>query len=274
MDAPGKLATLGIFCLLAGCGAVNENLAQMGLSNPFGGPAGAPALRTQTPPPAPVDDWSAANFAAWSPQTPDYLLYPGDQISIAVPSAPELSGTFTIGPDGRFSFPYVGAVMAANRTAPEVSQSLTTALGASLRRPYVEVSSIGFASQQVLVMGEVAQPGMYELRGPMGALEAVAMAGGFSPSANRGDVWIVRRASNGLPMRRQVNLGAELRGVNGGDYDVLARYDIVYVPRSGLASAGAFVQQLAQLVPVNFGFSYALNGDGNNNDINAFASTP
>lgn len=249
MDAAGKIVALGVACLLSACATVEE------------GPAVGQA---------PADDWSLANFAAWSPETPDYLLYPGDQIDIVVPSAPELSRTVTVGPDGRFNFPYVGAVMAANRTAPEVTQSLSAALAGSLRRPYVEVSPIAFGSQQILVMGEVATPGMYELRGPMGALEAVAIAGGFTATADLRRVSIIRRAPDGRPMRRDVNLRATLRGAGGGDYDVLARYDIVYVPRSGLAGAGAFMQQLSDLVPFNIGFSYALNDD---DDFNSFVSS-
>ncbi len=262
MNASLRIAALALLGL-AGCGTLEEGAQSVGLTNPFAreatsanryGPAPAP-------PPPPVDDWTAANFQAWSPNTPDYLLYPGDQIDISVPSAPELSRQVIIGPDGRFNFPYAGAVMAANRSTPDVEASLSSALSRDLRRPYVEISPIGFGSQKILVLGEVGQPGMYDLPGPMGALEAIALAGGFADSADRGDVSIIRRAANGRPMRREVDLAATLRGVEGGDYDVLVRYDIVFVPRSGLAGAGIFMQQVRDLIPFNIGFSYALGDD-------------
>jgi len=271
MDAPGRMAAWGAALLLSACGTAGGDLADAGPPALRGAPAG-PLLQPQTASPqsAPVDPWFEA-FRPWTPQTPDYLLFPGDQIEIIVPSAPELSRTVTIGPDGRFNFPYVGAVMAANRSTPEVTQSLQSALARDLRRPYVEISPIAFGSQKILVLGEVAQPGMYDLPGPMGALEAVALAGGFGEGADKRNVSVIRRATDGQPMRREVNLAATLRGIDGGDYDVLARYDIVFVPRSGLASAGLFMQQISNLVPFNIGFSYALNDD--DDDINGFAST-
>lgn len=265
MKAP--VTILAVLCgalLASGCGTVDESLQTMGLSNPFGG--AAPAANPYA---GQANDWGAANFQAWSPQTPDYLLFPGDTLSINVPSAPELSRDVTIGPDGRFNFPYAGSVMAANRSALDVTQSLSTALARDLRRPYVEISPTAFGSQKILVLGQVQQPGMFDLPGPMGALEAVAMAGGFADGANTRDVSIIRRASNGRPMRKQVNLGATLRGVEGGDYDVLARYDIVFVPRSGIAGAGLFMQQIRDLIPFSVGFSYALDEDR----INTYAST-
>lgn len=266
---------------VSACASVDETFETMGLANPVqdvsipnpvAGLRGLTASRTVQPE-RPPDDWSAANFQAWSPQTADYLLYPGDELEISVPSAPELSRQVTIGPDGRFNFPYAGAVMAANRSTPDVEASLSAALARDLLRPYVEITPVGYGSQKILVLGEVAQPGLYDLPGPMGALEAVAMAGGFTGSAATSNVWIVRRAPNGAAMQRKVNLRATLRGDYGGDYDVLARYDVVYVPRSGVANANRFIEQyIRNMVPFNIGFSYAI-GD-NYNGVSANASTP
>jgi polysaccharide export outer membrane protein len=42
----------------------------------------------------------------------------------------------------------------------------------------------------------------------------------------------------------------------------LRRFDIVYVPRTGVASAGLFVQQVFRdLAPAPIGFSYALDNN-------------
>ena len=38
----------------------------------------------------------------------------------------------------------------------------------------------------------------------------------------------------------------------------LRRFDIVYVPRTGLAGAGVFMQQIKDLIPGNAGFDYAV----------------
>ena len=96
--------------------------------------------------------------------------------------------------------------------------------------------------------------------GDADALRAIIQAGGFSPTANRSEVIIIRRAAGGRGMMRTADLLAGLRRPSA-DLIPLRRFDIVYVPRSGVANAGLFVQQyFRDLSPIQFGFSYALNG--------------
>jgi polysaccharide export outer membrane protein len=59
-------------------------------------------------------------------------------------------------------------------------------------------------------------------------------------------------------MIKTVNLK---KGLTSGAADLvpLRRFDIVYVPKSGVANAALFVQQyFRDLSPIQFGFSYAL----------------
>ena len=74
-------------------------------------------------------------YATWSDDEPSYRLYPGDELDIAVPSAPELNKTVTIQPDGRVSLPLVGPVMVADRTTLEAEDALDGAYASQLRRP-------------------------------------------------------------------------------------------------------------------------------------------
>ena len=75
------------------------------------------------------------DFADWSEAEPEYLLYPGDQIDVRTPSAPELNQSLTVGPDGRVAMPLVGQVMAADRTLYELESELVAAYTPILRRP-------------------------------------------------------------------------------------------------------------------------------------------
>jgi len=200
----------------------------------------------------------AAGFQSWSSAAPAYRLYAGDQVEIRVPSAPELNQTVTVAPDGNVSFPLAGRVPAADKALGEFEAAMAAALSGQLLRPHVQAIPAAFGSQRILVLGEVGQPGLYELPGPIGALEAVAIAGGFEDTANRGEVGIIRRAPDGGAMLREVNLRRTLDGREGGDNIPLQRFDIVYVPRSSIAEANLFVQQYVRdLVPFNLGFSYA-----------------
>src|SRR5690349_16266379 len=66
-------------------------------------------------------------FADWSDDEPEYLLYPGDEIEVATPTAPENTKTLRIGPDGRISLPLVGQLMAADRTIAELEADASSA---------------------------------------------------------------------------------------------------------------------------------------------------
>jgi polysaccharide export outer membrane protein len=201
-------------------------------------------------------------YASWSDYEPPYRFYPGDEIEVTLPSAPELNKIVLVQPDGRIAMPLIAPVMAADRTAEELQAALNASYASQLRRPDVYVSAKA-APLKVFVGGEVGNPGIYDMAGDADALRAIVQAGDFKSSANRSEVIIVRRGPDGRGMMRHVDL---LRGLQapGADLVPLRRFDIVYVPRSGVASAGVFVQQyFRDLTPIQFGFSYAFGPGAN-----------
>ena len=89
----------------------------------------------------------------------------------------------------------------------------------------------------------------------------VLMAGGFLPSGDPHRVALIRRGAGGRAMLRTVDLGSAVHHAPRADSPPLRRFDVVYVPRTGVANVGLFVQQyLRDTVPVQF--SYA-TGAGN-----------
>jgi polysaccharide export outer membrane protein len=235
--AVSALAVLALVCLGALTGATAQE---------------APA----TPPQAQPMTYTA--------ETPQYRFYPGDEIEIIVYSAPELNRTVTIGPDGRIALPLLPRIAAADLTADELHDSLVSAYAAHLRMPELSVTPKTYASRQVFVGGEVARPGIYEMPANIDAFQAVALAGGFLPSARRGDVLVLSRAG-GQANVTEVDLTT--RAVRGGLADMapLQRYDVVYVPRSPISQVGLFMQQYVRdALPVQFSFYYDLQGDRNN----------
>ena len=194
-------------------------------------------------------------YATWSQDEPAYRFYPGDEIELTVPSAPELNKTLTVQPDGRIAAPLVGPVMAADRTTEDLQVELSQAYSTQLLRPEIQIAAKA-APLKVFVGGEVGNPGVYDMTGDSDALRAVIQAGDFKSSADRGEVIVIRRGPGGRAMMRRANLLGGLRNP-AADLVPLRRFDIVYVPRSGVSAAGIFVQQyLRDLVPVQF--SYAL----------------
>ena len=199
-------------------------------------------------------------YATWNDDEPAYRLYPGDQLEVRVPSAPELSQKgLAVQPDGRIGLPLIGQMAVADRTVDEAQALLTQAYAAQLIHPQVEIAVTTAAPIRVFVGGEVDKPGVYDMPGPIDALQAVIQAGGFKTSARRGAVVVIRRGPDGRAMSRTADL---LRGIyrpDGVDAVPLRRFDIVYVPRSGVAEVGLFMQQyLREALPITF--SYAING--------------
>ena len=196
-------------------------------------------------------------YASWTDYEPDYRFYPGDELEVSLPSAPELNKTVTVQPDGRISLPLITPVMAADRTIPELQAALGEAYSAQLLRPQVDVTAKA-APLKVFVGGEVGNPGVIDLTGDADALRAVIQAGDFKTTADRSGVYIIRRGPDGRGMIRRADLLGGLRRANS-DLVPLRRFDIVYVPRSGVAEAGLFIQQyFRDLSPIQFGFNYAL----------------
>lgn len=203
-------------------------------------------------------------FQQWVDYEPEYRIYPGDQLDIVVSSAPELSRTLTVGPDGRIVMPMAEPVMAAGKTFSQLRRNLSAQLGKQLRDPTIAITPRAYAPSQIFVGGEVTQPGTYTLPGPVGALEAIFMAGGFRNSAKTKHIAVLRRAPNGGMMMRVVNIGGGLKRVSMyNDTVQLRRGDIIFVPRTTLAEVGMFMQAIRDALPVDFNVSYQLGLDNN-----------
>jgi len=226
----------------------------LGLALTVGGCAtGGPDIFT--PSPRPSADFPDIRYANWTDAEPPYRLYPGDEVDLTVPSAPELDKPLTVQPDGRLYVPLAGPVMVADRTVGQAEAMIARAYASQLIRPDVSLA-VKAATLKVFVGGEVAKPGVYDMPGDINSLQAVILAGGFTPLAKRSQVVIIRRGPDGSAMLRTADLR---RGMTDATVDLvpLRRFDVVYVPRTGIAEAGLFVQQYFKDVsPVQLGFQY------------------
>ena len=202
-------------------------------------------------------------FQQWVNYEPEYTLHPGDQLDIVVSSAPELSRTLTVGPDGRVVMPMSKPIMAAGRTFTQVQAELSAELGKQLRDPTIAVTPRAYSPEQIYVGGQVGQPGTYTLPGRIGTLEALMMAGGLRPTARARRIAVLRRAPNGGMMMRTVNIRNGLLNIREYDDNMqLRRGDIIFVPQSNIAEIGTWVQNFRNTLPVDFNFSYQF---GSNN---------
>ena len=94
-----------------------------------------------------------------------YVLGPGDSLQIEIIDIPELSGSYSIGPDGTLYLPRLRAVYASGLTIEELRSFLTQQFASFVKRPRLYVRPIGYRPIRVFVGGEVKRPGYYQLSG-------------------------------------------------------------------------------------------------------------
>ena len=135
--------------------------------------------------------------SAAAAQSSDYRLGPGDKLRVEVYKDAQLSQSLQVRPDGRITLPLVGDIQASGLTPIELRDRVATALREYVTNPVVTVIVIETIAPLVYVMGEVNNPGSIELHGPISALQALAMAGGFKDFANTKNIKVLRRTSRG-----------------------------------------------------------------------------
>ena len=150
-----------------------------------------------------------------------YVLGPQDIVTITILGEPELSRKYTIEQDGTFTFPLIGRIAARGLTLRGLEQELKKKLaGDYIKDPQVTVTVDAYRSQTVLILGEVQQPGEYQLTGDTTLLSAIAKAGSVRPSAGR-EVVIVRpsspSASNGNGNSAAEILKVDLAALQAGN---------------------------------------------------------
>lgn len=199
-----------------------------------------------------------ANFAPWVAEEETYRLKPGDELEVKLPFTPELNDRQQIGPDGTITLPLIGSTRAAGRSLDELTGDLRQHYRRHLRDPEVHVVPRTFGSQKIFVGGEVTRPGLLDLPGRIGVIEAITMAGGLTEKAGADDVAVIRRNAQGVPMLRIVNLKAFVADPGGADVP-LRGFDMVFVPRSSIAEVDLFIDQyINKVLPFDRSASYSI----------------
>lgn len=120
-----------------------------------------------------------------------YLLGPGDQIRLTVFGENDLSGQFKVGDDGTVALPLLGQIPAEGQTPAQLEKLIADRLQPDyVRNPNVSVEVLTY--RPFFIIGEVNRPGSYPYQSGMTALEAVALAGGFTYRAKTEQVLIKR----------------------------------------------------------------------------------
>ena len=204
------------------------------------------------------------------PVPPDYKLGAGDQLVLILTGDVELAYTLPVTREGFILIPQVGQVFVSNLTLDQLRDMLYARLGrvySGVKRgggatTRFDITVANVRANQVYVVGEVTQPGAYQISSLGTALTALYAAGGVTERANMRDIVVQRAGKTVATLDLYDYL---LRGETRNDIR-LETGDVIFVPVHGtrVDLAGAVVrpavyelkrgQSLADLIQAAGGF--------------------
>ena len=122
-----------------------------------------------------------------------YRLNPGDVLLISVWNEEALQQEMLILPDGTISFPLVGILKAASRTPAQVQDELKEKLSRLIPDPEINLTVREVSGNNIYIIGKVNQPGRFLMTRPTDVVQALSLAGGFTPYAQSEKIQILRR---------------------------------------------------------------------------------
>jgi polysaccharide biosynthesis/export protein len=159
----------------------------------------------------------------------EYILQPGDVISISVVEHPEFSGRHKIRPDGRVNYPVIGEIEVATLTCAQLVKIMQGKLSSYVNNPVVSVSIEDYYSNKIYIIGAVRSPGQYQIYEPLDVIKAVAMCGGLSNSKAK-TLKIIRADGTIVTVDARKMLNTE--GKHDPKQYMLYPGDSMYVPES------------------------------------------
>lgn len=172
---------------------------------------------------------------------PLYRLHKSDVVQVDFTFSPEFNQTLTVLPDGFVDLKAVGDVTAEGLTISELRDAIRNAYSAILRDPEVSITLKEFEHPFFVAGGQVGRPGKYELRSPITASEAIAIAGGFTDQSKHSQVVLFRRISDGVVEAQILNLKAMLASRNLEEDLELKPGDMLFVPQNRISKIRKFL---------------------------------
>jgi protein involved in polysaccharide export with SLBB domain len=163
------------------------------------------------------------------PVGPDYVVGPGDGLSIDLWGSVSQRLQRVVDRQGRVALPEVGTIEVSGRSLGDVQRLAQRALRTQFRDIYADVSLSRIRTVRVYVVGDVERPGAYDISSLSTPLNAVYTAGG--PTA-RGSLRILRHL-RGTQLVQEVDVyDLLLRGIRA-QVERLQPGDTVLVPPVG-----------------------------------------
>ncbi len=149
-------------------------------------------------------------------------------------------------PAGTIQLPALGSVYVQGLTIQEAKQEIDARYAMTIPGVTVTVDLQVRAPRFVYVLGEVSQPGQFELTGPTTTMQAIALAGGWNVGANLRQVVVFRRGEDWRLMATMLDLRGALYGRRPTPADEiwLNDADIILIPKTPIEQVDEVIEQV------------------------------
>ncbi|MBM4311745.1 MAG: polysaccharide export protein [Deltaproteobacteria bacterium] len=159
----------------------------------------------------------------------EYVIGHGDKLNITVWGQEGLNSEVIVQPDGKISLALVNDVQAVGLTVDALRQELEKRYRDFIFEPNVSITVREIKSLKIYVIGEVNNPGEYDLLTYTDVLQAIAKAGGFTIYARPNRIEIIR-TYGGQKTKTRFNYNQVVRGKNLQQNIPLKPGDVIIVP--------------------------------------------
>ena len=164
----------------------------------------------------------------------EYIIGPGDRLSVFVWRNEDISVTVPVRPDGKISTPLVEDMQAVGKTPTQLARDIEGVLAAFVRMPQVNIiveEFVGTFGEQIRVVGQAAEPQALAYRERLTLLDVMIEVGGLTEFASGNRARVVRN-ENGQSREIRVRLDDLM---NDGDMTqnlAMRPGDVVIIPGS------------------------------------------
>ncbi len=159
----------------------------------------------------PIQPYAAKGEAAAYEYSVGYRVGAGDRLTVRVAGEADITGEYVVDPSGLVSLPYVQNLQVAGLSSTEIERRIKAKLQSGyLRDPQVSVQVTSL--RPFYILGEVNSAGNFPYQAGITVQNAIAIAGGYTPRADKAEVLITRRNAKGtdtykVPISTQIYPG-------------------------------------------------------------------
>ncbi len=171
---------------------------------------------------------STSSFAPLTdvPMPADYVVGPGDRLTVQLFGSQNRTLRLVVGRDGRINFPELGPINVGGRRFDSVASDIEQRVSHQIIGVHASVGMGDTRSIRVFVMGEANRPGSYTVSGLSTISSALYAAGGIKPIGSLRDIQLKR---SGAIVRRFDLYDLLLRGDTADDTKLLPG-DVIFIP--------------------------------------------